>query len=435
MTNIIVKNMTQLSKETVESLHPYVKLTDTDTDSGLENFCYHAVPDVESEMYKENKDVINRCRGVVYDGKKVVMQAFSYTPEFSSETSDAARKFCDLGGTGTTETDDISISRGMDKCSFFESHEGILIRMFFHGDKWFVTTHRKLNAFKSRWGGGDSHGTMFKDALKDQLEMSDFDNAIDALRVKLDTSRQYMFLVCNTKTTRLVCTAPENPSVYHVGTFVDGVLDTDDDIGLAKPVKLNFKNIDEVYSHVNAVDPLVSPGVIVFAEGNEQFKISSSHYINLFNLRGNQSSLKFRYLEVRSNNQSNGAFRQLYPESVADFDTYEQHLNTITTNIHGAYISRFVKKEFVSVPPAEYNVIKIAHSWFKADRQNRVVTGRVIYDILNEQTPPSLNQMIKHILYPEKVRVFVPPVKIITDIVEPVAGVEVVSEMEVETAS
>ncbi len=30
--------------------------------------------------------------------------------------------------------------------------EGTLIRIFYFNDKWIITTHRKLDAFKSKWG-------------------------------------------------------------------------------------------------------------------------------------------------------------------------------------------------------------------------------------------------------------------------------------------
>ena len=42
--------------------------------------------------------------------------------------------------------------------SFFNSYEGTLIRMFNFDDKWYVTTHRKLDAFRSKWAGKTSYG-------------------------------------------------------------------------------------------------------------------------------------------------------------------------------------------------------------------------------------------------------------------------------------
>jgi len=385
--------LNSIQRNSLVNMSDFILSTDTDESTGLVNLCYKH--DYCDDPTIPNNEMIKDCRGVVFDGENVVMKAFGYTYDYSSANEvDAIKNRFEF------------IDGGLPNYSVFQSHEGSLIRVFNFKGKWFLTTHRKLNAFKSKWSStGESYGTSFKNALKEELVRNEklrehfpdmFDSVIDNFFHMLNPEKQYMFLVCNTNDNRIVCSAPEFPTMYHVGTFTNFQLDLDDDIFVSKPQKLTFESVDDIIDYVNnQVDPYRNPGVIVFAPSNKQFKITNGEYHELFKLRGNQPSLKFRYLQLRMDVMSNTLFRNLYPDSVDVFNRCEEDLGEISKFIHNAYMNRFVHKQYTSVPVPEYVVIQTAHKWFSEDRDNRRVTNRVIYDILNEQNATYLNQMLK----------------------------------------
>lgn len=383
-------------RDTVEKLGNFIKITDSDEASGLTNFCYVNDPKVD-DVFTENVDTIKQCRGVVFDGQKVVMKAFSYTNEYGLGDPALKEWFARMGG--------------LKNCRFFDSHEGALIRMFYYAGKWWMTTHRKLNAFKSKWGGGESYGTTFKAALKNQIEENQAlrdslptgkGNFYDSFQSILKQDSQYMFLVRNTSQNRLVCDAPDKPEMFHVGTFNNGVLDVNDQINVNQPNEHGFDSEQELIDHVNKCDPKVTAGLIVFGPGNNQVKISSDAYLNMSACRGNQPSIKFRFLQIRMDPDTNRLLRKMYPENVHEFDEYEEVIGVIGKNIHNAYMSRFIHKQFTQVPQAEYAVIRQAHQWFIDGRHEdganeRKVTLNVIRQVLDEQKATSINQMIKRI--------------------------------------
>lgn len=378
-------------------LSKYIKATDSDAEYGLTNFCYNAELPMDDPEFDSKWGLISRVRGVVYNGEDLVMSAFPYTEQYTPDSVGGQMWWESNGGFGNSR--------------FFECHEGALVRMFFFKDKWFLTTHRKLNAFKSLWGSSESYGTSFKNALKSEIQENEYireklavsggdeeGNFYDCFKNILDKKKQYTFLVSNTENNRIVCKAPDRARLYHVGTFTEGNLDMDDDIGVTKPKELKFTAIKELHEYVKGVDPMVSPGVISFAPNNRQVKICSDEYMNLVALRGNQSSLKFRYLQVRCDPSTNAALRNLYPLSIADFDAYESYLDRAVSNIHSAYIRRFIKKEHVRVSQAEYAVIRTAHGWFMSGYETgkrNIVTRTVIRQILDEQQATTLNQIVK----------------------------------------
>ena len=390
-TSLPLLNFTQ--RNSLTNMSDFIISTDTDESTGLVNLCYKH--DYQDDPSNPNNELVKDCRGVVFDGHNVVMKAFGYTSDYSS-----------YDGVDIIKSRFNQIDGGLTSCSVYESHEGSLIRVFHFKGKWFLTTHRKLNAFKSKWSStGESYGTSFKNALKEELVHNEklrenfptmFESVLENFFHMLNTEKQYMFLVCNTKDNRIVCSAPPIATMYHVGTFVDYKLDLDDDIFVSKPQKLTFESENDLLDHVNdQVNPYKNPGVIVFAPSNKQFKITNGEYLDLFKLRGNQPSLKFRYLQLRVDRDCNISFRNLYPDSVDVFNRCEEDLSDISKFIHNAYMNRFIHKQYTSVPVPEYIVIQTAHKWFSEDRDNRRVTNGVIYDILNEQNATYLNQMLK----------------------------------------
>jgi hypothetical protein len=135
-------------------------------------------------------------------------------------------------------------------------------------------------------------------------------------------------------------------------------------------------------------------GVIAFdISNNRQVKVVHKDYQTLFNARGNEPSIKFRYLQVRQTKVQDMLFH-LYPEMANVFDDYEKCLYNISNNIYKAYVDRFIKKQYVTVDKEEFNVIKECHSWHLSDRTcNRVNINKIV-DVLNKQSPTSLNRMI-----------------------------------------
>jgi hypothetical protein len=370
----------EFNRANIEALGNHINLVDSDEDSKVDMFCYVKCGEDDNELLKQ-------CRGVVFSGNDLVMKAFPYTSEFNH-----------------TEIDEINTSIGDIKdWSFYEAHEGACVRMFNHSGKWFVSTHRKLDAFRSKWASRESFGASFKTALMAEEDnnpefkagLPDGENILERFQSTLDTSKQYMFLVRNTKDNRIVCGVPDRATVYHVGTFVDGALVMTEDVKITVPTKLKFTNTDELQEYVVNVSYRELQGVIGFNENNKQVKIINKDYQDLFHARGNEPSIKFRYLQVRMNSALVNMLYHLYPDMTETFDEYENTLFEIGRGIYRAYVNRFIKKRYVTVPREEFAVIRECHTWHLVDRtENRISLDQVVI-IMNQQSATNLNHMIR----------------------------------------
>ena len=372
----------EFTRSTVEGFGNRVSITDTD-DNGLELFCYNSCSEADSST-------LHQCRGVVFHGQNIVMKAFPFTVEYPHSNYD------DI---------DEDLSEVLGQTRVFDAHEGALIRVFYFNGKWYVSTHRKLDAYRSKWASRQTFGELFEQAIVHACENNPIFSELfpggdepfmDKFFSILSPLNQYMFLVRNNDTTRIVCEGAPFPLVYHVGTFTEnGSLDLDVDIGLPFPREHSFNTTKEMCDYVDTISPYKLQGVILFAPNNVQYKIVNTSYQDLFSLRGNQPSVKFRYLQIRQNPQLNEQLRLLYPDQVHIFEKYEKSLKDITNNIYSAYVRRFIRKQHTTVSPNMNNIMKEAHGWHISNRSTNKVSLQKVYEILMTRTPTTLNHMIR----------------------------------------
>lgn len=383
-----IVNSTSEMSGTEESLFSRVKgeekirLVDSDEETGLELYCYNNCNNDESTFIKQS-------RGLVFHNGELVMKAFSYTDEYSYTDENIPTILSDLS-----------------QWRFYTAYEGALLRLFYFSGRWFLSTHRKLNAFRSKWASRESFGTLFKKALEREAEINETfssslgegDNILVKFENSLDKRKQYMFLLRNFSDNRIVCDVPQNTEslLLHVGTFIDGELSLSERLTLKSPDPHEFKSTEEIKEYIATnIDPKKAQGIICFGPECRQIKIFHSDYMELFQTRGNEPSIKFRYLQVRMNKKMTETLYSLYPESKEAFNDYEATLYDIARCIYRAYVQRFIKKRYVTVPVEEYQVIKECHSWHLSNREtNRISLERVI-TYLNKQSPTNLNHMIR----------------------------------------
>lgn len=364
MTNYIPNSLIDL-KDFIEK---------TDDDGVLQIYSY-------KHCTNENDDNLKKCRGLVYHDDIIVAKSLGFTTEYNENTN----------------LSEILGSESVNDYNFYKAEEGTLIRIFCYQDKWYTSTHRKLDSFKSRWSSNDSFGEIFENCLK-QIYQED---PLTTLTSSLDKSNVYFFLIRNTTENRIVSKAPQDPKVYFVGYF------SGDKYSNELPEKLkefpiqysfSFSTWEELLEHVKNVDPFEYQGVICFQKNSDKhFKVLNSKYQSYSQVRGNESNLLLRYLTIRHNLQMNKLFQELYPEHTSTFSNYEFIINLIAKDIHTSYMSRFIGKKHIVVSHQAYQIVKECHGWHISDRVNNKVTFNHVLSVLtNEKFANVLYALIKN---------------------------------------
>lgn len=383
-----------LNRENIENhLSNKVKLVSSQDE--LDQFCYVS-------CNKDEPDIVKQCRGVVFNKNNLISKNFSYTTNYTEEDHEEIS----------------SLNLDLSLCKFYTSYEGCVIKMFYFNDKWFVSTNRKLDCFSSKWASKTSFGDFFVEALTYQFENNErlrenvpfekgLHNPIEVFsRCVLDKTKQYVFLLLNNSENRIVNESPENPTVFHVGTFTNNngefVLSMDEDIYIPYPEEHTFKDLQEIYNYVYTIDYQKTQGIVIFAPNNVQYKILNTEYKKLENVRGNEPSINYRYLQVRMDNSKIESLKKLYPSHLPIFEEYENYLYDTAKFIYKSYVDRFINKQTVTIPKEEYRIMSSAHTWYQSDREtNRISLNKVI-QIMNEQQPTLLNSIIRRIKLEKK---------------------------------
>lgn len=354
----------------------HIKLTDVDGELAIYSY---------NECSEDSLDFIKECRGVVVRGDELVIKTFDFTPEYNENEAD---KIKEKIGESTSH-------------QIFESLEGCMVRLFFHNNKWYLSTQKKLDAFRSRWICKQSFGELFvkgleyeylnSDCFKERVgEIERMDDLYQKFLFSLNPEHVYIFFIKNNTQNRLVNKADDVPKIYHIGTYLerkDFVLDFD--ISLPTPKRLSFEDVNEMIEYVKNIDFFTSQGVMVFKEDGSQFKIVNSKYQEYLKVRGNDPILIRRYLAIRNNKEDKAKLLELYPDMGNQFFKVEATLDIISMNIFKAYIRRFIKKEYTVVSPQEFQVIKQCHSWHLDDKDNNKISLNKVKEVLNSQ--PSFN--------------------------------------------
>lgn len=362
-----------------------IRLSDSDGDIRL----FHYV-DCDDNSSNEVKSY----RGIIRDGDNIVCKTFGYTPEISCENIDLIK----------------SSIQNFDQCRVYDSEEGATVRLWFEtkSGEWVLSTHRKINAYTSRWGNpkSKSFGEMFLDALYWEctqgkmisLYKNDRDTLFSEYTNSLDKNKTYAFLIRNSNENRIVCSSEDHPIAYFIGSFDrtnNHLLTEGNDSGFPYPQSHKFDTIESMVSYVDNIDFTQKQGLIVYLNNQTQVKIMNKTYLDLFAARGNEPSIKYRYLQVRNDQTLVGMLYTLYPEYIPMFEMYEDKLADVAKKIHRAYITRFINHQYVQLPQPEYFVLQLCHGWHIQDRVHNKISLEKITNILDEQTPTALNRIIK----------------------------------------
>ncbi len=196
-----------------------------------------------------------------------------------------------------------------------EAIEGTLIRIFYFNDKWIITTHRKLDAFKSKWGSEKSFGDIFKEAVMIKTQDSQINDDVDVntlcQKLGLNKHRQYTFLITATDKTRFVCPSTPIPIVYlyaiteKINNKTTIINENDSEMKKWndwKQESLHLKAPEAIQFVQNLSFPFKCQGLLFFnSKTFESYKLVNKTYQEYFDVRGNIPSVPFAYLHILGN--------------------------------------------------------------------------------------------------------------------------------------
>lgn len=362
---------------------------------------YFIIDSTNEKSREDLRGVELTCRGMVFKNtdNEIVANTFPYTEEYS------VNNICEIENT---------ISQG--QWNFYKSYEGTIIRII-HTEqdgimKRLVCTHKKLDAFESYWGSDKSYGELFKNEINRLFLLSNResklnrDEVFDLFLDSLDTSRHYTFLMTSNDDNKVV--ASRNNQIYYVGSFdretnkynydTEFEYDKFSVVKIQHPEKITISTSQDIVDYVNNVDYTESQGLIAFRQDKfELFKVVNDTYKTKSLLRGNNSNLVYRYIQLKfiDNKEMLAEFLELFKNKMSEFVSTDNDIFNMAFYLHGIYYHRYVEKQFAYTDPVYHAVLKSIHAWHLQDKKKNITTFNVVAKKLCECDTKTLFQMLK----------------------------------------
>ena len=356
------------------------------------------------ECNNDSEQYIKECRGVIKSEDKIVSKSFGYMDELTVDNDNS---------------EIIKRIHSFNQTKIYPMYEGTVLRMFYWKHKWYLSTHKKLNAFDSKWGNSDckTFGEMFIESLCYLTSKCSYNNdtseyvnnilknptelwtVFDNFCFQLDTKKTYVFLLLHDRDTSIVCTRyAELPFCFHIGEFDNSthLLVEGNTSGLPSLPTLTFNNIFDLIESVRKMDHTAHPGVILYFPNQTQLKLFNKNYKNALEIRGNQPDLLYRYFELRKNRELSSKFLELYSEEEDYLMSSELTLLEVGKLIFQAYMNRYIHKRYVFLPKCEHLVMQMCHKWHNENRDTNKISVNKVISILEELPTKMLYSIVKN---------------------------------------
>lgn len=332
-----------------------VKIVDSLNDLSI----YHYL-DCDVNTDKETK----KYRGVVMNNEgKTICRSFGFTPEIDETESELMSSV-------------VEPFLSQENVRILEAYEGTLLRVYFYDNRWYISTCRKLDAFKSKWGSNKSFGEIFEDIVETPFEQF--------CKNVLDENKVYCYVIRTYNKNRIVCNGYEKPELFLVGTYDNGDFDNFNFEKCNVPSVQDITTMDGLRARMEKIDPSKLQGVILMNEKGECVKVMKHEYVEAFKLRGNQPNIILRYIELQQEGDGKKVetFFNMYQDHKESIIEFTDSITDICSFVFRKYRNRFIRKQVAIVPPDLYYIIRELHDSYLKDRTKIVTPERVTDYIL-----------------------------------------------------
>jgi hypothetical protein len=347
----------------------------------------------EHQFSAGNEDKLRRLRGTIIDNKtNQIVHAGSFFPyEFTEgEQQKCKEKMTELNH----KLEDMNIEY---------SYEGTIIRIFYF-KQWYISTHRKLDSGRSKWGSSRSFRCLFEEGLKESYNLT-----LKDLFLRLNLRCQYTFMIMADENTRFVCIPNHHPKkVYFVGSNDPTEKEYLRIDRLPRPA-LCCATLDDVFGFVkNMTYPFSRQGLLLVHNQGSQYRIISDEYANLFQVRNNEQSIPYRYLQLKSQNNHEMivSLKKLFPQYIPTFESHEKYIVKLVDVIYHEYNKRKQR----SLLPIDLTTVQqidqrlylfIKNNLLTTKLEQNITTNRIL-QLLWLEEPSNLNHMIRMIKYNQR---------------------------------
>jgi hypothetical protein len=249
-------------------------------------------------------------------------------------------------------------------------YDGSRIKLFYHNDRWIVSTSRCVDANRAFWHSQKSFYDLFMECLGENYSFG-----------LLNRNKCYTFIILHPEN-RIVLNYTE-PKCIHISTYDKTEnKEVDDYIYVPKPEECNFASFEELKVAVSNLQ-FTEPGYMLVDENYNRIRIISKAYNDVRLLKGNVPDMTKRILQLRKTEPEKiQELLRFYPEYTDLYYTIERQILYISNVIFHKYKIRRRQHRRVELSQIEAGIHYRAHGLYLGLRQaNNLSNTNIIRSI------------------------------------------------------
>ena len=357
---------------------------------------------------------LQSTRGIIKNNSVIVCKTNSFIPEIRTDDVEGIKQFITPNCNKTT--------------SFYEAQEGSILRLWYYKEdenvekhRWFLSTHKRINAFASKWGSRSTYGETFLNCLSklnlnknskknkswaDDSDEDDTNNSTQSSTTifekfcnNLNKNFVYNFLIRNTDINRVVVRGYTEPEIFCLGMYDKTkqfkYIPCDKNFVVPSLPSYSYQSLDKMIIDIEKFDINKVSGILLVTSEGKLIKLVNETYDRLFKLRGNVPNILVRYLELRLNEEQKSEYLHLYNEKNEEFKDIENILTDVSKNVFKKYLARYVYKQFAILPSCQFKIITKLHQLFRSKTITKVTYDEVV-KVINTLPSTELYNIIKN---------------------------------------
>jgi hypothetical protein len=165
-----------------------------------------------------------------------------------------------------------------------------------------------------------------------------------------------------------------------------------------------LKTYDDFKARMEVLGTQEEPGLMIVTPTKSK-KIFTQQYVNLLNIRGGESSIRLRYIQlVIERNTTNDdskieKFKSIYSEKT--IENLDRELKNIPHKLMDIYRQRYISGNYLQLPPAVHHVIQDVFLSYKnaAKKRSSEIYSLIdrIHHELSKRDAKNVNHIYKYI--------------------------------------
>jgi len=249
--------------------------------------------------------------------------------------------------------------------------DGSMVKIYYHNDKWNISTSRHIDGSKNFWSSKMSFGVLFEEAVINTYSLLEYNEFLDTL----DTEWCYTYILQHPlNNTTLEISEAFVFFINRVNTSMDGCLR--EEVPEIENFKVSNKTVKSVIDNYNNLS--ISENYIVYKFDNDgnivnRIKIMSPELKKIRELKGNYPNIGLQYLEHISNDEKINELGCMFPSKMDIFDSVEEKFCKTVKQIFNLYVDNNIMKKNLIVPKRFEKTLHQLHSQYKKKKETITV--------------------------------------------------------------